>query len=150
MGTIAQLMSSKGATMKSQIEEKTGEEVIAVGQLRQGRTPSVAAMMTGTALFGVLRPRRSKSLPKGFALAITASRVVAFSCIGVSEEDGENYHVVVRGSERGSWPREGVSFESLPGKSDGTLDLCGELVPVCRPNGEGDAETDELIELLSR
>lgn len=89
-------------------------------------------MVTGAALFEVLRPRRSKALPKGFAPAVTANRVVAFSAIGVGEEDGENYHVVVRGSERGSWPREGVSFEGLPGKSDGTLNLAGEVVPVCR------------------
>lgn len=60
--------------MKSQIEERTGEEVIAAGQLKQGRTPSMAAMVTGAALFEVLRPRRSKSLPKGFALAVTANR----------------------------------------------------------------------------
>lgn len=138
MGTLTQYLSNaQAATMKSQIEERTGEEVIAAGQLKQGRTPSMAAMVTGAALFEVLRPRRSKSLPKGFALAVTANRVVAFSCLGVGEEDGENYHVVVRGSERGSWPREGVSFESLPGKSDGTLDLCGEAVPVCRPNMDG-------------
>ena len=149
MGTLAQLISSQGQSMKSQVEEKTGEEVIAVGQLKQGRTPSMAAMMTGTALFEVLRPRRSKSLPKGFALAVTTNRVVAFSAIGVGEEDGENYHVVVRGSEHGSWPRESVSFEGLPGRSDGTLEVGGERVPVCRPNLDGDEETEALIALLS-
>ena len=149
MGTIAKLMSSRTETMKSQVEAKTGEEVIAVGQLKQGRTPSMAAMVTGTALFEVLRPRRSKSLPKGFALAVTPNRVVAFGAIGVSEgEYGENYHVVVRGDERGSWPREGVSFEALPGKTDGTLQLGRERIPVSRPGGENDAEAEALIALI--
>lgn len=53
MGALAQLMSSQGATMESQIEEKTGEEVLAVGQLKQGKAPSMMAMVTGTALIEV-------------------------------------------------------------------------------------------------
>ena len=110
----------------------------------------MAAMVTGAALFEVLRPRRSKSLPKGFALAVTNNRVVAFSAIGVANDEyGDSYHVVVRDGERGSWPREGVFFTTLPGKTDGTRDLCGEKGPVSRPGGENDAETLALIELLS-
>jgi hypothetical protein len=150
MGTMTKLLSSQGATMRSQIEELTGEKVVAVGQLKQGKTPSMTSMMTGTALFEVLRPRRSRSLPRGFAMAVTNSRVVAFSCVGVSDEYGENYHVVVRGKERGSWPREGVSFSGSSGSPDGTLNLYGERIRVCRPNMDGDPETDELIALLSR
>jgi len=150
MGTIAQIFSSEGTTMRAQVEEKTGEEVLAVGQLRQGRTPSLAAMLTGAALFQLMRPRRSKSLPRGFALAATPDRVVAFSCIGVAdEEDGTNYHVVVRGEERGSWPRGSVSLEPTESKEDFTLLLGGERVPVCRPRNFDDPETDELVELLA-
>lgn len=150
MGTIAQIFSSEAPTMRSQVEEKTGEEVLAVGQLRQGRTPSMAAMITGTALFGLMRPRRSKALPRGFALAVTPSRVVAFSCIGVADDEyGENYHVVVRGEERGSWPREAVSLEPTESEKDFTLLLGGERLPVCRPNTVEDPETDELVELLA-
>ena len=152
MGTISRLMSSEGETMKSQIEGKLGQQVIAAGELRQGRTPSLAAMLTGTALMEVLRPRRSKALPKRFALALTADRVFAFSCLGVSDEDGSNYHVVIRGDEQGSWAREAVSISGLPGepgKTDGTLDLAGEQIPVSRPNLDGDTETDGLVELLA-
>ena len=150
MGTFAKLMSSTGTTMKAQIEELTGEEVVAVGQLRQGKTPSMVAMFTGVALIEVLRPRRSKSLPRAFALAVTANRVVAFACTGGSDEDGDNYHVVVRGKERGSWPLGSVTFEGLAKDQDGTLNLAGELIPVCRPNMNGDPETDALFALIGR
>jgi hypothetical protein len=154
MGTFAKLISSEGATMASQIEEMTGEPVLAAGQLRQGRIPSTLATITGTALIELARPRRSKQLPKRFALAVTESRVVAFSCIGVADdEDGTNYHVVVKGKERGSWPRQGTALEGLPGEPgnhDGTLVIGGERVPVCRPANAEDPETDALIELLGR
>jgi hypothetical protein len=151
MGTLTKLFSSEVRTMKSQVEEMSGEEVIAAGQLRQGHKPSMAAMLTGTALIELARPRRSKSVPKGFVLAVTPSRVLAYSCTGVADdEDGENYRVVVRGKQQGSWPREGVSFASLPGKeSHGTLDLCGEKVEVWRPSTVDDEETDALLEMLA-
>ena len=151
MGTLTKLFSSDVGTMRSQVEATTGEDVIAAGQLRQGRKPSMAAMMTGTALFDVLRPRRSKSVPKGFVLALTPNRALAFACTGVADdEDGENYRVVVR-KQHGSWPRESVSFAGLPGREGhGTLDICGEKVEVFRPCLIDDPETDELLELLDR
>jgi hypothetical protein len=154
MGRFAKLINSEGATMGSQIEEMTGERVLAVGQLRQGRKPSMLAMVTGTALIELARPRRSKALPKTFALAVTEGRTVAFSCIGVADdEDGENFRVVVKSKERGSWPREQVAIEGLPGATgdnEGTLVLGGERVPIYRPNLIDDPETDALIELLGR
>jgi hypothetical protein len=153
MGTLAKLLSSETETMKAQVEQLTGEEVLAAGQLRQGRIPSMIAMLTGTALIEVLRPRRSKSLPKAFTLAVTPSRVVAFACVGVSEdEDGTNYHVVVRSKERGSWPRVAVSIEGFgrERKGEGWLTVGGERVPVCRPNLDGDPETDALVGLLAQ
>jgi hypothetical protein len=152
MGTLTKMFSSEVATMKSQVEEKTGEEVIAAGEMRQGRKPSMASMLTGTALIELARPRRSKSVPKHFVLALTSTRAVAYGCVGVADdEDGENYRVVVRDKQQGSWPREGVRFEGLPGREGhGTLDLDGEKIEVWRPSTVDDEETDELIEGLSR
>jgi hypothetical protein len=149
MGTLTKLLRSDVGTMKSQAEELSGEAVVAAGQLRQGHKPSLASMITGTALIGLAWPRRSKSVPKGFVLAVTPSRVLAFACTGVADdEDGENYRVVVR-KQHGSWPREGVSFAALPGEDGhGTLDICGEKVEVFRPSTIDDPETDELMELL--
>ena len=147
MGTLQKMMSSQGETMRAQMEELTGEEVLAAGQLRQGHKPSMTAMMTGTALFEVLRPRRSKALPRGFVLALTPTRAVAYACIGVSDdEDGTNFHVVVRGKERGSWPRDAVSFAGGP--RDGTLTVAGESFPVTRPNMIDDEETTALLAAL--
>jgi hypothetical protein len=152
MGTLGKLMSSEAETMKSQVERLTGEEVLAAGQLRQGKVPSTLAMMTGAALWEVLRPRRSKALPKAFALAVTPSRVVAFACVGASDEDGDNYRVVIREDERGSWSREAVWIEGLSGtlKNQGWLTVDGDRVPVARPNLNGDPETDALVEMLGR
>jgi hypothetical protein len=83
------------------------EQVIAAGDLRQGKEPSLASMITGTALIEVLRPRRSKAVPRHFVLAVTEDRVVAFGAVGGGDEDGP-YEVWVRPGERGSWPREAV------------------------------------------
>jgi hypothetical protein len=49
------------------------EPVIAAGDLRQGKEPSLASMVTGTALIEVMRPRRSKAVPRHFVLAVTPS-----------------------------------------------------------------------------
>jgi hypothetical protein len=147
MGTLQKIIGSEGQTMVAQVEELTGEEVVAAGQLRQGRKPSMTAMVTGTALFEVLRPRRSKAVPRHFVLALTPSRAVAYSCIGVSDdEDGTNYHVVIRGKERGSWPREAVSFAGEP--FEGTLTVAGESFPVTQPNLIEDEETPALLAAL--
>jgi hypothetical protein len=149
MGTLSRMMSSQGETMVAQMEERTGEEVIAAGHLRQGRKPSMVAMITGTALIGLAKPRRSKELPRQFCLAVTPARVVAYACIGVADdEDGTNFHVVVRGKERASWPREAVAFEGTP--AEGALVVGGERIPVCQPNLNGDPETDELLAALGR
>ena len=48
------------------------DEVVAAGMLRQGSPPSLAALLTGAALFQMAR-RPSKSLPREFALAVTAT-----------------------------------------------------------------------------
>ncbi len=150
MGTLTKLFSSQVETMRKQVEEKTGEEVIAAGEMRQGHKPSMASMLTGTALIDLARPRRSKSVPKHFVLALTPTRALAYACTGVADDDdGENYRVIVR-KEQGSWPRQGISFAALPGKDGhGTLALGGEKIEVWRPNTVDDEETDALLELLA-
>jgi hypothetical protein len=67
--------SWKAGAIKRALNESgwLGDEVIAAGQLRQGKAPSLVAMVTGWALVELLRPRRSKSLPRQFVLASTAS-----------------------------------------------------------------------------
>jgi len=125
MGTLTKMLSSRGESMKSQVEAKTGEAVIAAGRLRQGRTPSMTAMVTGAALFEVMRARRSKTLPRSFVLAVTA-------------------HPVVVRKEAGSWPREGVTAAIPAGEQDGTLRLAGESIAINRPNLVDDPETNAL------
>lgn len=152
MGTLAKLMSSQGETMQAQVEALTGEEVLAAGQLRQGRAPSMMAMVTGTALIEVLRPALEVAAERLHARR-HPNRVVAFACVGVADDEyGENFRVVVREKERGSWPREAVAIEGLRDESenDGWLTLGGERVPVCRPNYVEDPETDALVEMLGR
>jgi hypothetical protein len=128
------------------------EEVVAAGQLRQGKAPSTLAMITGAALVEVLRPRRTKSLPRHFVLAATADRIVAFKASGGSRESDRVYEMRVKPDEQGSWPRSEVRIVDLPEgatSKGGTLKLGIESLPVARPNLSGDPSTDELIELLS-
>ena len=128
-------------------------EVIAAGQLRQGKALSMVGMITGTALIELARPRRSKSLPRHFVLAATADRVVAFkaSSLVMGEDTGPEM-VRIKQGECGSWPRASVRLVDLPDGAQskgGTLELEGtERLPVARPNLDGDPNTDELLELL--
>ena len=48
------------------------DDVLAAGTLRQGKPPSLLTAVTGLALIELAR-RRSKSLPRGFVLAATAT-----------------------------------------------------------------------------
>jgi hypothetical protein len=152
MGTLGKVFGSEVETMAAQAEAQLGEEVLAAGRLRQGKRPSMAAMVTGTALFEVLRPRRSKTVPRSFVLALTPTRVVAFGFVGVSDDDdGTNYRAVLREGERGSWPREAVSL-SAPSGHDGldrTLRIGGEEILVTRPSNVDDPETDAFETLLA-
>jgi hypothetical protein len=128
------------------------DEVIAAGMVTQGKTQSLFRMITGLALLEVLRPRRSKTLPREFALAVTAETVVAFAMSPWNEGDGETVRVVkIKHEQRGSWPRSLVRvIDASTGRvqNGGTLDLAGEeQFPF---TWGGDESTDELIELLSR
>ena len=128
-------------------------EVIAAGQLRQGKALSMVGMLTGTALIELARPRRSKSLPRHFVLAATADRVVAFkaSSLVMGEDTGPEM-VRIKQGECASWPRASVRLVDLSDGAQskgGTLELEGtQRLPVARPNLDGDPNTDELLELL--
>jgi hypothetical protein len=128
------------------------DDVIAAGMLRQGRPPSPLALVTGTVLLQTARARRSKSLPRKFALAVTVDRVVAFTMSPWKEGDRVTDSVAVvriKPGER-SWPRSSVRLTDLHkrlGTRGGTLQLADvEPFPV---TCDGDPSTDELIELLS-
>jgi hypothetical protein len=130
------------------------DEVIAAGMLHQGRPPSLLALTTGLALVQMARSRRSRSLPREFALAVTADRVVAFALSPGKEGDrvtDSGAAVRIKRGERGTWPRDSVRLIDLHqrvGMKGGTLQLAGEQpFPV---TCDGDPSTDELIELLRR
>jgi hypothetical protein len=132
------------------------EEVVAAGHLRQGKRMSMAAMITGTALLEVLRPRRSKLLPRQFVLAATRDRLVAFKALGVgigeSTDLNYRYEARIKPGEEGSFPRADASLTDLPDgvKSEGgTLVIGTERIPVVRQAPTGDPNTDELVELLA-
>jgi hypothetical protein len=153
MGLLADVIHGPEKTMAAQIEEKIGEEVLAAGELRQGKELSVASMITGTAAISLLRPRGYKALPKQFILGLTPTRAVVFKGVGVGDEFGDEYGVIIRGEEQASWPRGEVSIEGEPDvrlPDGGTLIIAGERVPVIRLNVRGDRESDELIGQLSQ
>jgi hypothetical protein len=128
------------------------EPVVAAGQLRQGKAPSTVAMMTGVALIEVLRPRRSKLLPRHFVLAATEDKVVAFKASGGGSEDDGPYNIRIQPEIEATFERSAVRLTDLDeGRSSkgGTLEVNGERIPVARPNLSGDPSTDALFELLS-
>ena len=131
MGSLRDSLTGN-TTMKAVVEEKLGEEVIAVASLSQGKPPSMFSMVTGAALIGLIKPRASKALPKRFLLAATPKRVVALRGTEISDEDGNSTGAVLRG-EIASWPRSEVS--AVPASTEGepkggTLEIPGASIPV--------------------
>jgi hypothetical protein len=127
-------------------------EVVAVGQLRQGKAPSTLGMVTGAALIEVIRPRRSKALPRHFALVVTPTEVLAFKAGGGSPESSGDYEMRIEDEVAGRWPRPDARLTDLDSGArsrGGTLELAGESIPVARPNLDGDPSTDELFGVLS-
>jgi len=127
-------------------------EILAAGDLRQGKEPSVASMMTGLVLVELLRPRRSRSVPRHFVLAVTSDWVIAFGAVGGGDGVAEEYELSIRPGERGSWPRESVRLDAPQGAGSraATLVLAGtERIPVWKSNPKKDPSTDELFELLT-
>ena len=128
------------------------EEVIAAGLVTQGKTQSLFRMITGLALLEVLRPRRCKSLPKEFTLAVTGDRIIAFKMNPWKEGTEDSVTAVkIKNEQLGSWSRGGVRVtDASTGRiqNGGTLDLIGtEQFPF---TWSGDDSTNELIELLNR
>jgi hypothetical protein len=128
------------------------DEVIAADLVRQGKPLSLLGVITGYALIDVVRPRRVKSLPREFLLAVTAKRVVAFALSPWSEGGEGTVSVIwIKRDECGSWPREQVRLidpRTRGLSKGGTLELAGqERFPV---TWEGDDDTEELVELLGR
>jgi hypothetical protein len=128
------------------------DEVVAAGMVTQGKTQSLFRMITGLALLEVLRPRRSKTLPKEFVLAATADQVVALALSPWKEGIGDSVDVVkIKNEQRGSWRRGPARVTDVTVgrvQNGGELDLAGEgRVPF---TWGGDDSTTELIELLSR
>lgn len=129
------------------------EPALAAGQLRQGKAPSMAAMILGYGLIEVLRPRRSKLLPRHFVLAVTASEVIAFKATGGSGESDSTYYLNIKEGIAARYPRDAVTVSDLGEKgirSDGgTMTINGESFPVSRPLLGGEPNTDELLAVLS-
>jgi hypothetical protein len=153
-GTLPVQVASAGAFRRSLNESGwLADEVVAAGMLQQGSPPSLAALLTGAALLQMAR-RPSKSLPREFALALTADRVIAFAMSPWKEGEAVSDSVAVvkiKPGELASWPRESVHLTDLHkrvGTTGGTLHRPGvEPFPV---TCEGDPSTEELIEHLSR
>ena len=127
------------------------DEVVAAGMLQQGSPPSLTALLTGAALFQLAR-RPSKALPREFALAVTADRVVAFAMSPWKEGEAVTDSVAVvkvKPGKLASWPRGSVRLTDLHtrvGTTGGTLHTPGAgPFPVM---SEGDPSTEELTELL--
>jgi hypothetical protein len=133
------------------IDTEADGEVVAVGHLRQGKAPTTVGMATGFAVWEVLRPRRSKLLPRHFVLAVTPARVVAWKAAGGSDEGSSHYELKILSGEQASFPRSSVSVSDLPegATSKGaTMTIDGKSFPVSRPNLSGDPNTDECLAVL--
>jgi hypothetical protein len=127
-----------------------GEPILAAGAIRQGKKPSMLSMVVGYGLWEVMRPRRSKLLPRHFVLGLTPTRVVAFKALGVSDEDGENYRVHIREGDGNSYAREQVSITGLVADGDdreAIMRIGDAAFPI---RTDEDPNTDELIALLAR
>jgi hypothetical protein len=129
-------------------------EVLAAGDLLQGKRASLVWMLPVVGEIAALRSRmaKSKSLPGQFVLAVTRDRVLAFKTLSSGDDlDSSLYELWVRREEFGSWPREAVRLVPDAQSTEptaGTLELDGiERVPVYWSSN--DPSTRELVELLA-
>jgi hypothetical protein len=109
------------------------------------------ALIVGWGLWELMRPKRSKLLPRQFVLAVTPNQVFAFRSVTSGSEDRSDTFVKIDPDIHASWPRESVSLAVTDGPKSkgGTLTIEGESFPVTRPNLSGDPNTDELVGLLA-
>ena len=144
--------TTRDGTFKAALNEAgwLEDEVLAAGHLRQGKVRVQLLEM-----LELLRPRRSKKLPRHFVLAVTANEVVAFKAteVGGSENASAYEKLKIREGVQARYPRDSVSLTDLADREKsrgGTLTIDGESFPVARPNLNGDPNTDELMALLSK
>jgi hypothetical protein len=128
------------------------QDVIAAGELRQGKSPTVLGMVTGKAVIDLFR-RHTKSLPRHFVLAVLPDRIAVLKVTtAVSDVENGPYTIKIKQGECGSLRRAAVRLLDLadgPRSTDATLELDGrERIPVSRFNPNGDPDTDELIGIL--
>jgi hypothetical protein len=129
-------------------------EVLAAGDLLQGRKASFVWFVPVVGEVAALRSRMAKSklLPGHFVLAVTRDRVVAFKTLSSGDNlDSSLYELWVRPEEFGSWPREAVRLVPEAQGAEptaGMLELDGlERAPVHWSSN--DPSTRELVELLA-
>jgi hypothetical protein len=153
---LLSVMSESPGALRAALNESgwIDQEVVAAGQLRQGRSPTMLGMVTGHALIEVARPRRSKSLPRSFVLAVTQDRVLAFKAFGGGGgTDATPYTARIMPGVYAEWPRSSVRLLDLQDgalSKDAILALDGrEKLPVSRANLDSDPNTDELMRVLS-
>jgi hypothetical protein len=152
---MIRIASETDGSLKLALNDKRllDEPVLVAGQLRQGKAPSMAAMIVGWALIEVLRPRRYKPLPRHFVLALTESEAVFFKASGGSGESDRTYVVNIHEKVAARYPRSAVSIADIPEgerSKGGIMSVNGDTFPVARPNLNGDPNTDELIAALAQ
>ena len=120
--------------------------VLAAGQLRQG-----SATAAGAAMVELVRPRRTKLLPRHFVLAVTEVEVIAFRATGGSTEGGGAYALRIAAEVAARFPRSQVRITDLSDgdqSKSGTLHIGAEAIPVVRALLNGERNTDELLAVL--
>ena len=159
IGFAAMWMTTDPDSMKQAIAEsgwvdtERDGELAAVGQLRQGKPPTALGMALGYAVWEVVRPRRSKLLPRHFVLAVTAERVIAWKATGSSPEDSSDYVLKILSGEQASFPRSSVTVGGLadgPKSKGATMTIDGQSFPVSLANLSGDPNTQECLAVLGR
>lgn len=131
------------------------EEVLAAGHLRQGKGVTFLRVITGAVLWDVVRPRRTRLLPRHFVLALTPTRLVAFKATAgdegrnVSNTDeayGRVYTVRIHHGVAAEHPRDGARVIMPKGLRSFGFELlvAGERCAVMRPSGE-EPNTNEFL-----
>jgi hypothetical protein len=147
-------IETSGERMKEALAESgwVDEKVLAVGHLRQGNRPAGAAMMIGTAILELFRPRPMKLLPRHFVLAITPTRGLVFKASIIGSERPSPHDRRIHEGVEAEFPRHSVHVTGLdegPESMSATMTIENQSFPVWRPITPGDPNTDELFKLLA-
>ncbi|HEX5911008.1 MAG TPA: hypothetical protein VFY44_10965 [Thermoleophilaceae bacterium] len=148
---MADLEVSPEALTSALQAEDPAAGIVAAGDLRQGKRPSMVALMLGYGLIVLMLPRKSKQLSRRFVLIATENEVIARRAWSGG---GEHEYLIKVGDRLGSWPRDQVWMDGFGADgtqaASATLHLAGQTLPVSRPNLSGDPNTDELFLTLGR